>query len=267
MVQELIYIFCIYAGPVKNVKDEMSYHFDILFMNGFQVVVKKVSSEEYSETNFKTKVSDIQWLDAQVREHVQVINAFMQFGTVIPFKFGTIYQSEINLTQFLDQYYLSLEEHLLYLEEMEEWSVKMYADVSILSEQIDQLSIAASELENQIQLSSPGKAFLLKKKKQVIVEEEIERISTQKAQFVLDELRIDSATYQLNVLQTKEITGRDDEMILNACFLIKRNEVPKFQKLIKQIQENISGEGFKNETSGPWPAFSFISIKENPHAS
>ena len=69
------------------------------------------------------------------------------------------------------------------------------------------------------------------------------------------------------MLQTKEITGRDDEMILNACFLIKRNEVPKFQKLIKQIQENISGEGFKNETSGPWPAFSFISIKENPHAS
>ena len=267
MVQDLLYVYCLYAGPLSYSKDDKLNNFDSLTINGFQILTKKVSVEDYSEENFKSKVSDLHWLDAQVREHVKVITDMMQLGTVIPFKFGTIYKSITNLTQFLDQYSDSLQEHIQYLEGMEEWAVKFYADFSMLSTQIDTLSNAAAELEKQILSSAPGKAFLLKKKKIGLIEEEIEKICTEKGQTVFDLLQLESAAFKLNVLQTKEITGREDEMVLNACFLIKRKDQPQFKNVIDGLLEKIGAEGFKIETSGPWPPFSFISIKENQHAS
>ncbi len=267
MPQELLYVYCIYSGPLIDWKKELLCPFTIFIINGFQVVVKNVSSEDYSEAYFKNKVSDLPWLDKQVREHIAVISNFMQIGTVIPFKFGTIYHSVSNLTLFLHQYSNSLQDQLLHLENKEEWSVKMYGDIPIMSKKIDQLSMEAAKIENQIQSSTPGKAFLLKKKKQLFVEEEIESICIKKSEFILDLLKLESFAFNLNVLQTKEITGRVDEMILNACFLVKRNDLQRFQKVIAQYQDSILSDGFKMETTGPWPPFSFISIKENKNAS
>lgn len=267
MVQELLYVYCIYAGPVQYAKDEKWGDTYVLLINGFQVVVKKVSGDDYSEECLQNKIADLHWLDSQVREHVQVITDRMQIGTVIPFKFGTIYKSIASLTQFLEQYSNSLSEQFKYLEDMEEWSVKMYADISIMCNQIDQLSNAAAELENQITTSAPGKAFLLKKKKKVLIEEEVDRICTQNGQAVFDLLEVESAAINLNILQTNEITGRADEMVLNASFLVKKTALPQFKNIITHTLEKITLNGFKIETSGPWPPFSFISIKENQYAS
>ena len=48
---------------------------------------------------------------------------------------------------------------------MEEWSFKVYCDRKLVTKKIDELSEETALLEKQILASSPGKAFLLSRKK------------------------------------------------------------------------------------------------------
>lgn len=70
----------------------------------------------------------------------------------------------------------------------------------------------------------------------------------------------------LNNLLPKEFTGRPDSMILNATFLVNKNKVPDFTDRIGTLGKRDGNSGFIIESTGPWPPFSFITIKENHHA-
>jgi hypothetical protein len=51
-------------------------------------------------------------------------------------------------------------------------------------------------------------------------------------------------------------------MILNATFLVSKNKVNDFNTIVITQREKGEKSGFCIEVSGPWPPFSFISIKE-----
>jgi len=94
------------------------------------------------------------------------------------------------------------------------------AILKILSEQIDELSEATAALEKQIMASSPGKAYLLGRKKEQLIEEESDRLCKHFGQIYFDEFKMISDSSFLNNLLPKEYTGRTDTMILNASFLV-----------------------------------------------
>ena len=186
----------------------------------------------------------------------------MDHNTAIPFKFGTIYNSEEGLRKFVSDYSDSISENIQYIYEKEEWSLKIFCDRKALGEKIDELSTEASELEKQIMASSPGKAFLLKRKKTDLVENEMDRLCKSYGQLYYDEFRELSEATGLNNLLPKEYTGREDTMILNATFLVNKTKVKDFRSTVERLKEKDLSSGFFIETTGPWPPFSFISIKE-----
>ena len=51
-------------------------------------------------------------------------------------------------------------------------------------------------------------------------------------------------------------------MILNAGFLVHKNKVADFNRVVETVQQKGENSGFFIEATGPWPPFSFISIKE-----
>jgi len=131
-----------------------------------------------------------------------------------------------------------------------------------LCEQIDELSEEAASLEKQIMASSPGKAFLLKKKKTELIENEMDRLCKKYGQEYYDEFKILSEATYLNNLLPKDIVGREDSMILNASFLISKNKLAEFKNTVDVLKKKDGNSGFFIESTGPWPTFSFISIKE-----
>jgi hypothetical protein len=164
MINELIYVYCISDSPPELSRNIAFEGMKSLMFDGFYVIVKSVSENEFSEENFKKNSSDIQWFETNDREHVEIINLLMKDNTMIPFKFGTIFQAEDGLKKFIADYSGSLSENFKYIRGKEEWSVKIYCNHSVLCEKIDELSEEAALLEKQIMASMPGKAFLLKRK-------------------------------------------------------------------------------------------------------
>ena len=263
MTTDLIYVYCL-----LNIEPVLHETMDLrslksIVIGDFNVIVKYVSSQEFSEENFKRNLSDIEWLENNAREHVEVINLLMDQNTAIPFKFGTIFNSEDSLRKFITDYSDSLFENFHHIEGREEWSVKIYCDRKSLSQQIDELSEETASLEKQIMASSPGKAFLLRRKKSELVENEMDRICKSYGQNYYDEFRKLSVSTNLNNLLPKEFTGREDTMILNAAFLVNKTKVNDFRNTVDTLRKKDENSGFFIETTGPWPPFSFIYIKEN----
>jgi len=262
MNNELIYVYCLVnkLPDIQNITNIQGLR--TVLVDNFYAVIRNVSDNDFSEENFKKHLSDLVWLESNAREHIQVINLIMEKNSVIPFKFGTIFMAEERLRRFISDYSGSLAENFNRILDKEEWSVKIYCDRRILSNQIDELSEEAAALEKQIMLSSPGKAYLLKRKKTDLIENEMDRISKTYGQKYFDEFNNLSDSNSLNNLLPKEFTGREDTMILNATFLVLKDKVNDFKIVSDTLMKRDGISGFLIETTGPWPPFSFISIKE-----
>ena len=110
--------------------------------------------------------------------------------------------------------------------------------------------------------SSPGKAFLLKRKKSDLIENEIDRLCKKYGQQYYNEFKDLSESTNLNNLLPKEFTGREDTMILNASFLVNKSKVADLISTVDKLKRMNENSGLFIEAIGPWAPFSFISIKE-----
>ena len=262
MNKNLIYVYCISSNPLKPAHNNGFKGLKSISYGDFNVIVKYVPESEFSEDNLKRNLTDIQWVELNAREHITVISMIMEHSTVIPFKFGTIYNTEDGLKKFITDYSESLAENLHHIEGKEEWSVKIYCNRKLLREEIDELSEEAAELEKQIMASSPGKAFLLQRKKADLIENEMDRLCRNCGQEYYNEFKSLSESTSLNNLLPKEYTGREDNMILNATFFVNKNKVAEFKGTFDKLKKIVGYSSFFIEGTGPWPPFSFICIKE-----
>ncbi len=262
MIHNLIYVYCLANSPPELDASTESRELKSFKYDGFYVVVKLVSEDEYDEENFKRNLSNIHWVETNARTHISVINSIMEHQTVIPFKFGTIFQTEERIQKCLLEYSDSLHENFKYIHAKEEWSVKVYCDRKALCSQIDELSEETAALETQIMASAPGKAFLLKRKKTEMIENEMDRLCKEYGQTYYEHFNSLSEANSLINMLPKEFTGRQDTMILNATFLVRKNKVAELLNAIEVMKGNDEQSSFFIEASGPWPPFSFISIKE-----
>jgi len=262
MRNNLIYVYCLSncdPSIAQNIADE---GLQCIVSGNFTIITKCVSDCEFSEENLKRNISDIQWLETHAREHIEIINRIMKRTTVIPFKFGTIFETEESLKKFIADYSQSLTENFEHIAGKEEWAVKMYCDRKKLSDQIDEYSEETASLEKQIMASSPGKAFLLKRKKTELIENEMDRLCKYFGQKYYDEFKKLSDSVSLNNLLPNKFTGKVETMILNAAFLVHKKNLSDFNKTVNQLSKENENSRFFIEATGPWPPFSFISIKE-----
>ncbi len=260
-INDLIYVYCMANGPPVPVHNTGIKGLRSLVFNDFCFIVKYVSESEFSEENFKKNLSVTQWLESNSREHIRIISMLMENYTVIPFKFGTIYSSKADLQKFTSDYSESLIENFHHINGREEWSVKIYCNRKALCEEIEELNEEATRLEKQIMASSPGKAFLLKRKKTDLIEDEVDRICKNYGREYFNDLRNLSESTNLNNLLPKKFTGREDTIILNATFLVSKIKVTDFKNTIDTMRNMDGKSGIVIEATGPWPPFSFISIK------
>lgn len=263
MTQKLVYVYCLLDCAPKLAGSTGTIGLKSIAFGGFYAIAKYVHESEFSEQSLKQNLNNIEWLETNAREHITVTNLLMdEHDAVIPFNFGTIFQTEESLNKFLTDYSESLTENFQHISGKQEWAVKIYCDRKALSQQIDELSEEAAALEKQIMASGPGKAFLLKRKKTELIENELDRLCKLFGQKYYDEFRTFSNATHISNLIPPDFNARQDTMILNAAFLIDKIKVADFLNSVETHRLKDGNSGFGIETTGPWPPFSFIYIKE-----
>jgi len=265
----LIYLYCLtnkpphqYIGgggkiPKLKEAEDLVDNVHFLYYQGLYAVVSNVSTDEFSEENLKKNLADLEWIKKKASVHEKVIETVMKNSCVIPFKFGTIFNTEENLKIMLKKHIGKFKDTLKYLEGKEEWGVKIYCDIDKLKENLIREDKELLNIDKEINSCQPGKAFILKKKKVELVNTSVNKKLNDYGQLIFEKLNQHSIESRINKLLPKEVTERKEEMILNSAFLIKNNKVENFMEAESALKEIFEEMGFLLDCTGPWPPYNF----------
>lgn len=259
----LIYLYCVTDG-IPQLKD-LKYLVDnvyFIFCLGLYAVASKVSSDEFSEENLKKNFTNLEWVKTKASIHEKIIEGVMKDISVIPFKFATLFNTEDTLKRMLKKQGRNLKENLDNLRDKEEWGVKIYCDMGKLKENLTQNDKKIVKFDKEIKSSSPGRAFILWKKKEELVKTILHKRLNEYGQDSFEKLKQHSVESRINKLLPREVTERKEEMILNAAFLIEKIKVADFINTVEDIKLRYAAQGLFFDYTGPWPPYNFCSVGE-----
>ncbi len=226
-----------------------------------QAVVSQVSLKEFGEEPLKANLNNPTWLESRVRAHQSMLDTVAMHCTLIPMKFCTIYRSEGRVQEMLADYYDDFVAALGQLAGRQEWGVKVYLDRDTMERRVEETSERVGALKAELARKSSGKAYFAKKKLGETLAAEVEQLSDECAQKSHDRLAGCAEEARVNPLQSKEITSRKEEMVLNGVYLVDKGRVEAFRAELESLEKNYGHLGLDYELTGPWLPYNFVTIR------
>ena len=234
--------------------------FRILYQD-IEAIVSEVSLKEFGSEEIQRKAAeDLEWIKDKALMHEKVIETAMNSrGLIIPMKFGTIFKDRERLISSLKKDYLKFKNLLRSLQGKEERSVKIYCKSELFENEIKKKSpIIQSKLEEIKSLPTGRQYFLEDEVNEMAKKEARNSINNNYIPLFLEKLKELSEELKENRILGKELTQRNEPMIFNGAFLIKKEKVDKFRGEIQKLQAEYGKIGFTFESSGPWPPYNFV---------
>jgi hypothetical protein len=265
MVEErhLIYLYCVTdkEPKIKGIKGPEDNLYSVCH-NGLYAVVSKVEQPEFGEEGLKKNMADFQWVKTKVSMHEKIIEQVMANTNVIPFKFGTLFNTDDGLKAMLEQYGQEFKAILRKLADKQEWGLKIYCNPEKLKTSFLNNQEKILKIEDGIKSSSVGKAYFLRKKKDELIERMLNDKISECSQDSFELLKDLSFETRINKLLPKEVTEREDGMVLNCAFLVGKDEVGDFLSMVDALKMHYGDSGLLIDCIGPWPPYNFCGLSK-----
>lgn len=263
----LIYLYCITrTKPSQTNFEEIGVKVYPIYFQGTYAVVANVSPDEFAEENFKKNLANIEWVEKKARQHEKVVEEIMKDITVIPFKFGTIFEAEKNVEKLLRDNNLKFKNMIAGLEGKEEWGLKIYCDLKQLENTLQAEDERIKEKDKEIASAGKGKAYFLKKKKDKFIKDIVNERISEYTQDCFERLKRTSVDTRINKILPKEVTEKKEDMVLNAAFLMNKKRTEEFDTVLEYLKTKYSDKGLIFDCTGPWPPYNFCSLSEQEKA-
>ena len=185
--------------------------------------------------------------------HELVIERAMEFGTVLPVRFGTVAENEALIRKkLLAQRRVELHELLEKMDGKVEMGVKVLFDADLVYAHIVEHDADIRTLRDQLTNRPPN-------------ETHYERIKLgQMVERALAKRKVDDADWIMEQLQPYAVDSRRNDvyselMVLNASFLVDTAQEPALEQAVHEIDVK-----FKGVTTikyvGPLPPFNFVDL-------
>jgi hypothetical protein len=182
--------------------------------------------------------------------HEKVLESVMEHAPIIPIAFGHVVNSAEEVKEkLLTPHATKLKERLSYLEDKIELSLKalwldmkfVLADIANTSPEIQQIKARGKVRRSEAIRAGEIASKLLGAR----------RLSLEK-----------SITTELSdiSLESKQANLFGDQMITNLAFLIKKGDLPAFDKKVNVVGAKL-GENVKLRYTGPVPPFNFVDFR------
>lgn len=218
----------------------------------FQKQIQDVISE-LTQTTDPSQHATMEVLEA----HERVIDSVMRENTVVPLKFGTVLKDENAAVQMLQDHEEHFRELLSKFKGKVEWGLKAYADRQALVKHIEGTKYTQADKEKKVEKPSRGTAYLLGKKKQEELKRDILTCLARIAQEIFHAFEKDACEAKINSTSSQKGTGKEEEIILNAVYLVERERIAHFQQQREALTEKYGFVKVHLEFSGPWPPYNF----------
>lgn len=251
----LIYCYGVIEWELSlGIKGMENGKIDLIPFQDIKAVVSYVSEENFSQEVIDKNIKNMGWLTEQAQLHEKVIEAVMEKTTIIPLKFCTLFKTQDNLNEMLNEKYADLKYNLKHLKDKVEMGIKVYFELEPLKQKLLEKSSRMKDLNEEIKQKSPGAAYFAQQKMELLIKEEIRQELAQNKKEIFDEIKTLAEEAKQNELLNKKVTGK--EMLLNAVFLMKKEEMEKFKEEAEKVKSRYPLLNF--EIWGPFPAYNFV---------
>ncbi len=186
-----------------------------------------------------------------VLAHERVNETVMRDHTVIPMSFGTIFKTREDILELLRSAYDAFADVLAKMRDKLEFGLKVLWDREAIISVIEQEDEDIHRLKSEIS-AQKGSTYFARMQYGRLIDAALQQRSERYVGEFLQRLRDVSVASRVN----KAI---GDKMIMNAAFLVQREQEPAFDRRIKDIASSYDKLTFKY--TGPWPPYNFVNIR------
>ena len=186
-----------------------------------------------------------------VLAHERVNETVMRDHTVIPMSFGTIFKTREDILELLKSAYEAFADVLNKMQDKLEFGLKVLWDRDEIVRVIEQEDEDIHRLKKEIS-SQKGSTYFARMQYGRMIDNALQQRSERYVAEFLQRLRDVSVASRVN-------RAIGDKMIMNAAFLVQRDEEQAFDRRIKEIASQYDKLTFKY--TGPWPPYNFVNIR------
>jgi hypothetical protein len=186
-----------------------------------------------------------------VLAHERVNETVMRDHTVIPMSFGTIFKTREDIVELLKSAYDAFADVLNKMQDKLEFGLKVLWDRDEIIKAIEQEDEDIHRLKSEIS-SQKGSTYFARMQYGRLIDTALQGRSERYVAEFLQRLRDVSVASRVN-------RAIGDKMIMNAAFLVQRDQEQAFDRRIKEIASHFDKLTFKY--TGPWPPYNFVNIR------
>jgi hypothetical protein len=165
--------------------------------------------------------------------------------------FGTIFKTREDILELLRSAYEAFADVLNKMQDKLEFGLKVLWDRDVMIREIENEDDDVRRLKGEIS-SQKGSTYFARMQYGRLMDAALEARSERYVRDIFEQLRPVSVASRAN----KPI---GDKMIMNAAFLVQREQEPNFDRRIKEIASRYDKLTFKY--TGPWPPYNFVNIR------
>lgn len=226
-----------------------------LFSDGFAAIVSDLVLRD--GTPLDARLENDREAEDLVLQHHQVLQALIDRQSVLPFRFGVMFNNDQGVVGALARHREPLRDALRQVDGAVEWGLKVYCEHHRLGRRLAAEIPAIVDLESKIAMAEAGKAFFLRHGRKRLIEEETEQAIARCLNYTGECLGSAVRVFASGKPQPAEVHGRGSEMVFNGACLVDRGSRRAFFELVEDLRGAYTGFGFEHEITGPWPPYSF----------
>jgi hypothetical protein len=228
---------------------------------GLVVAASRVPAAGFDEEPLNALLADLSRLAPLAVRHENAIRAVAAAApSLIPLGFGTVFRDPERVAGFLATQAASLRSILDRLRGRQEWGLKVFCQRDRFNRAVEASSPELRRLDAEAAGAGPGRAYLLRKRREQVARDEQERLGSQILTDLLDQLAVRSEAMRREPLppDAAATPGPAGQLVLKAAFLVDQEQAPPFPSLVELLASRLSESGFQLELSGPWAPYSFV---------
>lgn len=265
MSEQIFYVYGVAAGPLDLDRAPSGVEETAVCAEeegGLIALYSLLDSGIYAGGEAEARAGDVEWIGPRAVAHDNVLTWASDAVDLVPFPMLTLFSSGAALRGMLREQRASLAETLGRVRGAREYALRVFQ----AGGQMDDRALAAmsptiAELERVAAGAAPGQRYLLERKLERARRDERVRVSAAVVSEVVSTLSAHAAEMVRSPLPTPSADS-DGRAVLDASFLVKRDELDGFSAAVGELANQHGPSGFRFEFTGPWPAYHFARTGE-----
>lgn len=221
--------------------------------DGFAAVIAHPPEDQFDDATLQSRSADLEWVAEQGLRHEQVVAWFVDHATILPSRLLTLFSSTAALDARAAADADRIRHALDRFAGLREWNLKVAYDPAELEQHLGEVSETIGLLDREIETATPGKGFLLRKKRADVARVENRATANRLASTLLADLEPFA-----DKVERLPPPPDDAPVVLNAALLLQREREDEARDLLRRETDRLTPLGITVQYTGPWAPYRFM---------